>query len=387
MNASTPTSAPASRSVPARLAKVLAIVLLAYLVGLAIYSAAAYGSTKARLLTYGLSEATANFLGIVVMLVALGLPAMAIVRIAFWRPRPLDYGAALILPGLSWAIAQLPAKFDSVTGEALQYCALRPDGSKFCLDRPGVDPLTQQPLVKVTRQSAEEDYRRDKNLLPQRLTAPIGEIVFFDPITGHAKVWVSKNDVGCYDMFNNPGVNPYTGDRLEAVTKPIVQAIRKCTLQLRVDAASKAPSIPVSAPEKAIIWKGSFAPGKESLSFGTFPKSGSYRVRGSGEYTLRIIYAQGTYTDARLDKDGNFVASGGGTQLPYWVPGIHPAPLPSKAVGAVYVIVNGKKSEESLNSGCFLAGAGEEGRLDINAPAHPNNRIASGALQLWIAEC
>lgn len=235
-------------SLPSKIAKVLAAGLLVYVVGLTIYALSSYASTRSKLLTYGLSDATATFLGVSAMLVALGLPAMAVVRIAMWKPRALDYVAALLLPALYWGIAQLPAKFDAVTGEALIYCAARPDGTRFCLDRPGVDPLTQRPLEKMSSQLAEEDFRRDKDLLPRRLTTPVADIAFFDSLTGKPRVWISKNDSGCYDLFNNPGVNPQTGDRLEPVTKAIVQVVKRCaqTAALAVNPVSTKPSPQIS---------------------------------------------------------------------------------------------------------------------------------------------
>lgn len=227
------TPAPATKTSEKRVgpytAKVVATGLLIYLLAIGLYAVFSYASTRSKLLTYGLSEATANLLGLATMLVALGLPALAILRIAFWRPKVLDYAAAMCLPVLTWGIAQIPANFDAVTGESLKYCASRPDGTTFCLDRPGIDPITQRKLIAIDGGAAEEQFRRDKDLLPRKLTTPANEIAFFDPLSGNPRVWVSKNESGCYDLFNNPGVNPYDGEKLEPVTRAIVQTIRKCS--------------------------------------------------------------------------------------------------------------------------------------------------------------
>lgn len=211
------------------MAKLVAAGLTLYLLGLGTYALLSYSSAKSKLLTYGLSEASANLLGLMTMLVALGLPALAILRIAFWRPKLLDYAAAMCLPILSWGIAQIPANFDAVTGASLKYCAPRPDGTTFCLDRPGVDPITQRRLAAIDGGVAEEQFRRDKDLLPRRLTTATSEVAFFDALSGKPRVWVSKNESGCYDLFDNPGVNPYDGEKLEPVTRAIVQTIRKCS--------------------------------------------------------------------------------------------------------------------------------------------------------------
>lgn len=231
-------------SLSATTVKALAVGLLIYVLGLAAYALTSYSTTKSKLLTYGLSDATANLIGLVVMFVALGLPALALFRIAFWRPRLLDYGAALLLPTLSWGIAQMPAKFDAVTGEALQYCAPRPDGTTFCLDRPGVDPLTQRKLVPIDSRTAEDQFRRDRDLLPRRVTTPVAQVAFFDALSGESRIWYSKNDGGCYDLFDNPGVNPQTGERLEPVSKTVVHAIRRCASASSPQRAEPSASTP-----------------------------------------------------------------------------------------------------------------------------------------------
>jgi hypothetical protein len=161
------------------------------------------------------------------MLIALGLPTLAIFRILYSRGRPLDYAAAMVLPLISWGIAQFPANFDQ-TGAALKYCSDRPDGSRFCLDHAGVDPITQSKLEPMSASDAETEYRRQKGLLPKRITLLFADIVFFDALTGHPKVWVHQNELGCFDLFDNPGVDPQSGEPLSPISKTVVQAIKRC---------------------------------------------------------------------------------------------------------------------------------------------------------------
>lgn len=54
--------------------KFLGVALLLYIGGVAIYAYSQFSSTKTKLLTYGLSDATGNLLAYTVMLVALALP-------------------------------------------------------------------------------------------------------------------------------------------------------------------------------------------------------------------------------------------------------------------------------------------------------------------------
>lgn len=227
------TNSPETSGTPLKTAggilKVISLVLLTYVVGVSIYAIFQYGTTKSKLLTYGLTDATASLIATAAMLIALGLPSFAVFRIVIHRGRALDYAAALVLPLLAWGIAQLPANFDARTGAALKYCATRPDDSLFCLDRPGIDPLTQKQLAPMSQSLAEVQFRKDRGLVPKRITDSPSDIVFFDPLTAQPKVWVLHNDQGCYDMFDNPGAHPQTGEQLQPATKDIVRLINQCT--------------------------------------------------------------------------------------------------------------------------------------------------------------
>lgn len=214
--------------------KFLGVALLLYIGGIAIYAYSQFSSTKTKLLTYGLNDATGNLLAYTVMLVALALPVMAVVHFFKGSPRPRDWVAAMALPLMSWGMAQLPANFDATTGEALKYCAKRPSGELFCLDRPGVDPLTQRPLKKMDAELAEREIRKRDNLMPRQVTLPVSKIEFFDslsdPSKPEPKVWVVEDGRGCYTLFDHPGVDPTTGDQLKPVTKQIVREIKKCAV-------------------------------------------------------------------------------------------------------------------------------------------------------------
>ena len=234
------------------LLKLIGILLLVYAVGIAIFGIFHYSATKSKLLTYGMSDATGSLIAWVVMLVAFGLPAFAIFRIVMIRGKPYDYAAAMILPLISWGIAQIPANFDATTGEALRYCAKRPGGELFCLDRPGIDPLTKQPLGPMDAKLAERQYREERGLLPKRIVASVEGIQFFDPLSDpnkpEPKVWVAKNDRGCYDLFDNPGVHPQTGEPLLPVTRDIVRTIVQCVVTAKVAVSGQPSSTSTSTP-------------------------------------------------------------------------------------------------------------------------------------------
>jgi hypothetical protein len=209
--------------------KFAGIALLVYVVGMSVFALSQFSVTKSALLSHGLTNATGSLVAWAVMLMVIGLPALATLRVLFFRGRPVDYAAAMLLPLISWAIAQIPANFDATTGEAMKFCATRPDNSLYCSDHAGIDPLTRQKLQPMSPAMADIALRREMGLTPIRITEPVTNIIFFDPLTAQPKVWVYKNDQGCFDLFNNPGAHPQTGELLSPITKELVRQIRQCS--------------------------------------------------------------------------------------------------------------------------------------------------------------
>lgn len=211
--------------------RVVGFSLLIYLVAIGIYGYYQYEGTRSRLLTYGISEATASLAASAVLLLALAIPAFSVVRIITARGRLTDYVLALSLPLITWFTSFIPANFDAKSGNVLRFCAERPDGSLFCLDHDGIDPLTQKKLMPITTDVAELEFRKRKGMAPKLISASVSSVEFFDPLTGHAKVYFAKNEAGCFDIFDNPGIHPHTGDRLLPATKELVKQLKTCRRQ------------------------------------------------------------------------------------------------------------------------------------------------------------
>ena len=214
--------------VAGRLAKTVGIAAFIYVGLLGAYSLVNFGITKSRLLSYGVNESTATLLSWAVMFLAIALPLAAASRIITLRAKPIDYAAVMVLPLIAWGIKQIPANFDAVTGEALKYCAERPDRTLFCLDRPGVDPLTQKTLEPISAETAIARYKRDRGVVPQRIDLPFAEIRFFDPIEQKPVVWIFQTRDGCFEAFDNPGIHPVEGVPLVAVTSADIDEMRAC---------------------------------------------------------------------------------------------------------------------------------------------------------------
>lgn len=233
-----------------KIRNVLGISALLYVVLFGAYSYFQFGSTKGKLLQFGLSEATSHLLAIAVMLIAIAIPLLAVVRILAMRGRTIDYGMVMVLPLISWLIQQIPAKFDSTTGVALKYCANRPNGEKFCLDREGFDPQTGMKLMPVTPEAVAEDAIRVNNLQARRIEVPFEEIVFFDVVNGDPLVWVYPTSDGCFESFSNAGVHPTEGVALIPVTRELVSGMRTCLSTLE-EQATQARAEKIAAERKA----------------------------------------------------------------------------------------------------------------------------------------
>ena len=236
--------------VAGRLAKTVGIAAFIYVGLLGAYSLVNFGITKSRLLSYGVNESTATLLSWAVMFFAIALPLAAASRIITLRAKPIDYAAVMVLPLIAWGIKQIPANFDAVTGEALKYCAERPDRTLFCLDRPGVDPLTQTTLEPISAETAIARYKRDRGVVPQRINLPFAEIRFFDPIEKKPVVWIFQTRDGCFEAFDNPGIHPVEGVPLAAVTSADINEMRAC-LERREAQRQKAISDKKADDERA----------------------------------------------------------------------------------------------------------------------------------------
>ena len=111
--------------------RLVGFALVAYLAAVAAYGIYNYQGTRAKLLTYGITDATASLLASAALLVALAVPAISIFRIAVGRGRPKDFALAMVVPVLAWLPSQIPANFDDRSRDVLRYCAERQDSTLF----------------------------------------------------------------------------------------------------------------------------------------------------------------------------------------------------------------------------------------------------------------
>lgn len=228
MNQGSPSSSSLFTRLSVQALRIVCLGLAIYVLGLLAYGYYHYDGTKARLLTYGISSATSSLIATLVLLVALSIPAFSILRIMFGRGRPADLAFALALPLITWITSLIPANFDATSGKPLRFCAQRPDGSLFCLDHEGIDPVTSRKLIPIDTATAEVEFRRERGLAPKLISNEVSNVQFFDPLTGSPKVFFAKNDSDCFDLYDNPGADPKTGEKLVPATKDLVHKLSAC---------------------------------------------------------------------------------------------------------------------------------------------------------------
>ena len=123
-------------------------------------------------------------------------------------------------------LLKVEAPFEPVTGKPNIWYWKSPTGSYEFFDKRGFYPGTGDRLLPVTKAFIEEWKRHIASQTrkpPGRVAAnDLTKIMFFDPLTGEPAVWYWKSPTGSYELFDNEGYHPVTGDRLLPITKDVV---------------------------------------------------------------------------------------------------------------------------------------------------------------------
>ncbi len=142
------------------------------------------------------------------------------------RKRWIGIGLLLLIAlayNLTLYAATKDASFGFQSGTASKYYAITPIGVRF-FDRPGVDPNYGIRLQPVTPENI-----RNLELLRQGAFVPVDPMAarFFNPITGKAELWYTKDEAGEFTFFDKPGFDPKMGTELQPVTEAIYRAWKK----------------------------------------------------------------------------------------------------------------------------------------------------------------
>ena len=123
----------------------------------------------------------------------------------------------------------------SMSGEALRYYAVTPDGIRL-FDEPGHDPTYGMELKPITPEIAQSVERARRGLRPQQISHDrVPTLEFFDGNTGRPLVYVLHTG-STYDLFDSAGFHPTLGEPLRPVTPEIAQMVRQQVAAARSDA-------------------------------------------------------------------------------------------------------------------------------------------------------
>jgi hypothetical protein len=103
---------------------------------------------------------------------------------------------------------------------AYKYCAATPEGIKVFDDRVkdpvyGIqaEPCTLDQTVEIRR-------TQNPSLGPQRVQVDDARtFMFFEPVTGHARIWYHKSSTGEFEFFDRMGNDPETGEPLKQMDR------------------------------------------------------------------------------------------------------------------------------------------------------------------------
>jgi hypothetical protein len=105
------------------------------------------------------------------------------------------------------------------TGELVKWYAMTPAGCQY-FDSPGFDPKYGIKLQPLTREA-----RIECDAISKGKACPLSgtDAEYFNPITGEPNYYYQRNDEGELRLYNGPGFDPRTGQKLLPVTSAIVE--------------------------------------------------------------------------------------------------------------------------------------------------------------------
>lgn len=199
-----------------------------------------WGQENIRRLFYedlGLSEAWSSFIAVVAsFFYALAWVPLSLwtYRVLVWRFNTKQFITAFVCWVLVYGHVPLlhatlgsDACFNQRTGAPQKWYVEGQDGQITLFDSGGYDVISGSQKHPVTPSICKAVARQKTNTGPRKVTGNLRELQFFDPISGHPRVWYHRASDGSYDLFDGPGYDPNTSEALNPVTKDAVAEIMK----------------------------------------------------------------------------------------------------------------------------------------------------------------
>src|SRR5690606_2794619 len=114
--------------------------------------------------------------------------------------------------------------FSQSSGDAQKWFIQDQAGNILLFDSDGFTSSGESKKV-VTQQICRDYMRQQTGNRPQLLTGSLDQIEFFDSITGTPKVWYNQGTDGSFQLFDNPGFDPASGEELNRITRDIVLSL------------------------------------------------------------------------------------------------------------------------------------------------------------------
>ena len=117
-----------------------------------------------------------------------------------------------------------PIFFDPRSGEPIVWYYSGKDNNIEIFDLMGFHPDTGQELLPITKEVAEQWKKQsgERSRRVPKLITDLDKYVFFDPLNGQARAWYWLGENGRYQFYDSPGFQPQTGDKLQLVTRDII---------------------------------------------------------------------------------------------------------------------------------------------------------------------
>jgi hypothetical protein len=131
------------------------------------------------------------------------------------------FGSAPLLHAL------LDSNFNQTTGAPQKWYVWRPNGEAILSDSGGFDPTYGVERRRLTPEIARIIERQKQGLGPRPVRGDPRQLTFFDPTSGHSRLWYYQTPDGRYALFDAEGFNPENGDLLTPVTSEAVLRIKR----------------------------------------------------------------------------------------------------------------------------------------------------------------
>jgi len=171
---------------------------------------------------------------------ALVIPyALGWVLFGNWKRKIQGAFAAFFVLAIAPALHGLLDRNFTLKGDCQKYYVWHQDSQITLSDSPGFDPDIGQPRRCITPEVAEILERMKLGIVAKHIQEDPRQVAFFDPVTGHAKVWYYRDKDGHINLYDAEGFSPIDGSVLAPITSGVVKELLKAAAKREADAEAQ----------------------------------------------------------------------------------------------------------------------------------------------------